>query len=174
MSTDELAAVDSYYRSKDFKDSLGKNYWNYVFNSCLQYLDTGDAKGLNHVIQASIVHSGTQRITLRCLKLVACHKLVNGLFKGRMPNKTAFKKRQDSKDKLKGVMQELLRTHFAEKEEKSNEWKPSVVENRVINALALLISHDEEVNMVELLVAAKKKAVTMEPLAAVPVVEVAA
>ena len=157
LTKEQYNTADSFYRSQEFRDSLNQGYWDYIYTSCLQYLETGDLKALNHPLQVSkIIKGHVIQDTQSIVSLVACHKQVLGQYKGKA-NTRQLAKRRASAPQLKGKAEAIINKRIAAKEVKANTFNPEQKLKAVINALAQLYAHDIDVDITAIVKAAHAK-----------------
>lgn len=162
MTTDAYATADTFFRSKEVKD-LTRDYFNYVYTSCLDYLDTGDVNILNRVIvSAGLVQR--VRVTGQLVSLVAAHSKVGTKYKGKA-NQKRLKMLRGKQQELKGKQEAIINRDTETKEAKAKTFDPDQAQTRAVNAIAALLAHDVEVDVAELVklaVIQKNKVTTKE------------
>ncbi len=147
MNDVDYQAADTFFHSSDIKQ-ITKDYFNYVYTSALDYLDTGDLNVLNRVVTASKFVTKV-RVTAQLLSLVACHKTVAGKYKGKA-NPKRLKMMRAKTGELKGKMEAIINRDHEQKEAKAATFDADQAQTRAVNAIAALLAHDVAVDVSEL------------------------
>ena len=172
LTATKYSEADTFFRG-DAK-AITKDYFNYIYTSCLDYLDTGDLNVLNRMVAASKL-SQRVRVTAQLISLVSCHNMVNGVYKGKA-NTKRLKMLRNKQEELKGKQEDIINRDHEKKETKKATFNQDQVETRAVNAIAQLIAHGVDVDIKALMKAANEKkdtVATKNILASSPVVSVA-
>lgn len=154
LSSAKYSEADTFFRSNDAK-AITRDYFNYIYTSCLDYLDTGDVNVLNRMVAASSLAQRV-RVTKQLISLVACHKIMNGRYKGKA-NVKRLKMLRNKQDELKEKQEAIINRDHDKKEQQANTFNQDQVETRAVNALATLLAHNVDVDLKALLKAAQDK-----------------
>ena len=147
LDTEAFTTADTFFRSSDAK-RITQDYFNYVYTSCLDYIDTGDLNILNRVLVASKMVNRV-RMTTQLVTIVSAHKMVAGKYKGKANTKrlTMVRNRQDE---LKGKQEDIINRDTQKKEAKASTFDPDMAQTRAVNAIAALLAHGIDIDMKEL------------------------
>jgi len=154
LTNDAYTTAASFWKSNDAKN-IQRDYFNYVYTSCLDYIDTGDVNVLNRLMAAAKI-SGHVRITNKLIVVVASHPVIGGKYKGKARIKR-LKTVRANRDKLKATQEGIINTWNDKKEIAKREFNVESTTSRAINALATLMAHDVDFKMEDILVAAREK-----------------
>lgn len=147
MNTEAYATADTFFRSKDFQN-ITKDYFNYVYTSSLDYLETGDVNILNRVMAAAKLAQRV-KITSSLIGLVAAHPKVAGKYKGKANAKQLTTKR-NSMGELKAKQEGIINADTELRAVKKATFDADQAQTRAVNAIAALLAHDIKVDVTEL------------------------
>ena len=155
LNATEYSEASTFFRSKEVKD-MTRNYFNYVYTASLDYAKTGDVNILNSVmVCAKLVNRF--RMTKQLVSVVSAHQMgANGKYKGKAKTSKLALVRKNL-DQVKERQEKIINADTQEREAKAQTFDVDQTTTRAVNAIAALLAHDIDVDVVELVKQAKLK-----------------